>query len=178
MNIRYVLFRPGERPLDHRDLRHMYSGEMRVFQYVKQAPRAFFVQRYEMFSSPRAVLLRLVSPDFDPGTTVLLEKQSGLRLPNQADASTAEVKVLTYRPEHVRVQVESSSGGVLVLSDSYYPGWEATVNDEKAEILRANFLFRAVMYRAGEASWTFATGPGLTFWGGLRPCWALPSYSY
>jgi len=44
----------------------------------------------------------------------------------------------------MRLQVESGTEGILVLCDSFFPGWEASVNDEEAEIFRANFLFQAV----------------------------------
>ena len=159
MNIRYVLFSPGEHPLDHRGLRHVYSGEMRVFQYVEQQPRAFFVQDYEELKSPRAVMRRLVSPDFDPRKTVLLERRPGLLPPNQVDPSRADVQVVTYRPEHVRLQVESGSEGILVLCDSFFPGWEASVNDEEAEIFRANFLFRAVRVPGGRSVVDFRYQP-------------------
>ena len=159
MNIRYVLFRPGERPLDHGGLRHLYSGEMRVFQYVEQQPRAFFVQDYEELKSPRAVMRRLVSPDFDPSQTVLLEQRPGFLPKNEVDESATNVQVVTYRPEHVRLQVESGSEGIVVLSDSFFPGWEASVNDEEAEILRANFLFRAVRVPGGKSVVDFRYRP-------------------
>ena len=159
MNIRYVLFRPGERPLDHHGLRHLYSEEMRVFQYVEQQPRAYLVQDYEEFESPRAVMRRLVSPDFDPSKTVLLEQPPGLLPKLEADESAGDVQVLTYHPEHVRLQVESGSEGILVLCDPYFPGWKATVNDEEAEILRANFLFRAVRVPSGRSIVDFRYQP-------------------
>ena len=39
--------------------------------------------------------------------------------------------------------------GVVILSDSYYPGWQATVDGEPARIYAANHLFRGVEVGAG-----------------------------
>ena len=47
----------------------------------------------------------------------------------------------------------------MVLSDSFFPGWEASVNDEEAEILRANFLFRAVRVPGGKSVVDFRYRP-------------------
>jgi hypothetical protein len=46
--------------------------------------------------------------------------------------------------QRVVVEVERDHPGYLVLLDTFYPGWKATVNGRPAEIRRANGFFRAV----------------------------------
>lgn len=151
LSIGYVLFAPHERLLDHRGLREVYTGEIRVFRYVEQLPRAFIASEFEVFGDEQAVLRRLVSPDFDPARRVLLEQRpEGLESrPDTTDRARAEV--VSYRPEHVTVEVESNRDALLVLSDTYYPGWRAYVDGEEIEILRANHLFRAVRIPRGSS---------------------------
>ena len=48
------------------------------------------------------------------------------------------------RPERTVLRVTAPQGGYLVLRDTYFPGWSATVNGERAELIRADLLFRAV----------------------------------
>ena len=45
--------------------------------------------------------------------------------------------------------MESARPGLLVLRDTYYPGWSATWTAGPAPLLRADVLFRAVPIEAG-----------------------------
>ena len=52
-----------------------------------------------------------------------------------------------------------SQPGYLVLTDTYYPGWQATVDGTPVEILPANHAFRAVPLDSGEHRVVFEYDP-------------------
>ncbi len=81
--------------------------------------------------------------------------------PSTAGAATADesVSVITYEPERVVVRADVSQPAVLVLADTFYPGWEATVDGLPASILRANLMFRGLALEPGSHEVVFTYRP-------------------
>jgi hypothetical protein len=75
--------------------------------------------------------------------------------PGIAGAASIELS----RPGRVEVVATSTSGGLLVLHDTYYPGWLAEVDGRPASILRAFVLFRGVEVPPGTHRITFRFAP-------------------
>src|SRR6185295_10833103 len=50
------------------------------------------------------------------------------RAGNQKSESLERAQVVSYRSSQVDIETESTRNRLLVLLDSYYPGWEATVD--------------------------------------------------
>jgi len=120
---------------------------------------------------PGEVLAELASPAFDPTAEVLLEQPiSSIQHP----ASRIEYQVsLQDTPNRVTIDANLDAPGYLVLADTWYPGWRATVDGEPADILRANYAFRAVWLEAGEHAVEMVYRPASVFVGGTTSLVAL-----
>jgi len=57
------------------------------------------------------------------------------------------------------LSVDTPADGVLVLSEMYYPGWQATVDGNEATIWRANAGLRALPLTAGQHEVTLVYRP-------------------
>ena len=77
--------------------------------------------------------------------------------PGAGDAQTATIT--NYADNHVRVSVDTSKAGLLVLHDIAYPGWVATVDGRPTPILRTDLLFRGVEVGAGHHVVEFSFHP-------------------
>jgi uncharacterized membrane protein YfhO len=66
---------------------------------------------------------------------------------------------VAYEPERVVLRIASSTAGLLLLSDAYYPGWQATVDNQATPIYQANALFRGLMVPAGQHEVVFTFRP-------------------
>lgn len=67
----------------------------------------------------------------------------------QQQDSTSVVSITKYAPNHLEYDAQSKTGGVIVFSEIYYPGWTATVDGNPVEIGRANYVLRAINIPAG-----------------------------
>jgi hypothetical protein len=68
-------------------------------------------------------------------------------------------KIDSYRPGRVELVTTLTADGLLVLHDSYYPGWVAEVDGKSVPIRRADMLFHAIEVPAGSHHVTFRFAP-------------------
>jgi hypothetical protein len=154
LNVKYVM---SERELHHQKLRLVWEGTSRVYENLSVLPRAFLVYRTRVLTDERAMDRALRDPDFDPSAMVLLEGK-GPTFSGPVDPAST-VRIADYQPERLVIEVSSRYDGVLVLADSWFPGWEATVDGVSTQILRANLLLRAVPIPAGNHRVVFEYDP-------------------
>lgn len=138
------------------DFQRIHSGDVKVYRALDTLPRAYLAGQAIQVADDAEALLALADAEFEPAErVVLLESEvaaAGLADELQAiqpAAGAGEVRVEQIEPERMALQVDLPAPGVLVLSDSWYPGWQVTVDGQPAPILRANLLFRAVMLPEG-----------------------------
>ncbi len=165
--VRYAVF-SGKRSLNSSVFREeAVLPEARLERNLRCLPRAYMVYRaIEAPPGKDRELALLVSDAFDSANTVMLPYNNGKdALPDGSSVVIREAEVLEYSPDRVTVRARSDKDGYLVLSDSFYPGWEARVypprggKSEKALILRANYMFRAVRLGRGEHRVVFSYRP-------------------
>jgi hypothetical protein len=125
-------------------------------------PRAFVVSNCRLL--PKKDLLNcLVSPEFDPKKTLLLEEEDNPTDLQVHDGSgetpRSSARIISYRPDEITLEVESEVHGFLFLSELYYPGWKALVDGKPVPILRGNYLFRVIELPRGTHSVQFYYAP-------------------
>ena len=60
------------------------------------------------------------------------------------------VNIEQYEPNRIVLNVQTPQAGYLFLSDTYYPGWKAEIDNHSIPIHRAMDAFRAIEIPAGE----------------------------
>ncbi len=75
------------------------------------------------------------------------------------DTATVSLETERPQPEHLIVRLESPTSRILVFSETFIPGWEATLDGQPIEIWRANAYYQAVWVPAGTHEIVFRYQP-------------------
>ena len=89
------------------------------------------------------------SSDLDHDSEVVIESEMAAKPPACNSGSDAEIQIQSDAASLTSVRVSASADGYLVVADVWYPGWQAFVDGDQVELLRANYLFRAAAVPAG-----------------------------
>ncbi len=128
-------------------VRHFPEYPLWLYEIREPLPRTYIASRIKHEKDPVNTLNQLASREFNPFEEAVLDRP--LSLPSNKNFQ-ADARIVRYENQTVIVQASLNSPGVLVLADSYYPGWKAYVDGREEEILRANLFFRAVPLPEGE----------------------------
>jgi hypothetical protein len=158
LGARYVL---GSKDvtLDWNKFSLAFEGDPTVNVYRNEStlPRAFVVHRAIVATDHEHAWALIHQDDFDPATTVVLE--GGQPLEGQA-MTRDRVQVVRYESNALEIDIQTGAEGYLFLSDPFYPGWRAELDDEPTVLMRANYAFRAVRVPAGSHRVTMTFWPG------------------
>ncbi len=152
LNARYLVttapqeFPAGDQDQDGPEAPRLLDEQFGVYVYERPAalPQAWIVSRLEVVDEA-AMLDRIHAPDFDPRATALVDSP----LVCEGDGREGEVKILRRQGNRIEARVRSG-GGLLIFSEIDYPGWGVTIDDRPAQLVRADYLLRAVCVPAGE----------------------------
>ena len=157
---------------DRGRFRLVHSGDVKIYENLDVLPRAFVVPESRVVRDDRAALKALQDSAFDPASQVVLQPEGdscSTREVEQAstsdsaadsgEAASFEVTIIDYRPERMVVETDLDEPGYLVLSETWYPGWRATVDGDRVDVCRADLLFRAVALEPGQHRVVFAFRP-------------------
>ncbi len=74
--------------------------------------------------------------------------------------SAAVIKLKEFKPPYIKYESQSSVNGLSVFSEIYYPkGWHAFIDGKETEILRADYVLRALQIPAGKHEIEFKFQP-------------------
>lgn len=149
-------------PLTLPGVRLAYSGaDARVYSVAGALPRAMVVASQQTVRGGEAALTAATRPSFNPRVAVVTEH----RLPGvpqntgRSSRLTGQARIVAYQPERVVVKAAMSHPGVLVLDDTYYPGWTATVDGHAAPVNQVDYVLRGVVLPPGSHTVTFRYQP-------------------
>lgn len=133
LNLKYIIMDPNSMPLTN-----PYANG-----------NAWLIERMHIAENADEEMLLL--GEIDTKTELVVDKQFADMLPQQlAYDSTAQITLVSYKPNHLTYGYHAEKEQVAVFSEIYYDkGWNAYVAGEKLPYFRANYLLRAMKLKPG-----------------------------
>jgi uncharacterized membrane protein YfhO len=144
-------------------------------------PRAAIFHHAVLVSNEAEALNKLADPLLDIFQSVVLnevaltqsQRKSVTAINHQHPIPVESAWIKSYRSQDVQIEASLKQAGILVLNDTSYPGWTATVDDQPAAWTNANYLFRGVFLPAGKHALRFRYQPESFRWGAAISLGAL-----
>ena len=133
------------------------GNTIKLYKNRNPSPRAWLVKDFKVLDS-KTILSMMIQKEFKPRKEVLLEETppsltsvaSRTDLPHKGGGvGGSEVEFISETNNRLQLHVETKENSLLVLSDTYFPGWKVFVNGNPKKIYQANYTFRAVPLNAG-----------------------------
>ena len=137
----------------------LQGGETLPVQNPWAQGNAWFVNDVQAVDNADEELAALGSVDLR--TTAVIDRN---RFPaastlTSTAAEDGELRLTAYVANALTFEAETSAPRLAVFSDIYYPGWRCTIDGEETDILRADYVLRAVVIPAGKHQVEFRFDP-------------------
>jgi len=142
----------------------VYETPVRVFTVPDPLPRAYLVTGTRI-DAPAGEVSVVTSPSFDAAREVALDAASGRVLSLPTEQPPGRARIVARRSDRLSIEVSASAPAVLVVTESFDPGWRAWVDGAAAPVWRANAIFRAVPVEAGDHRVEMRYRPPSVVWG-------------
>jgi len=136
MNVKYKTVSVGDRGVNF--VRH-----------ATYLPRAFFLYRTYVAKNESDLKAYIGNPAFDHRTVAVLEKELASPIAASDSIPAWKAIITSYQNNAITIDAETSNDGILVLSEVYYPGWNATVDGVSTEVYRVDYNLRGIAVTHG-----------------------------
>lgn len=153
LGVKYILDRPENASTEKTFPDNLFKpiaaiDDWKIYENKEVLPRFFLTNNYKVFKNSDEFTKILFDSNFNPQQTLLLEKNIDIDLNNEKPNGVAIL--LDYAATSIKIQTDTPSSQLLFISDAFYPGWKAYIDNQKTEIYRAHYVFRAVAVPAGK----------------------------
>ncbi|CAN5919978.1 YfhO family protein [soil metagenome] len=156
--------------------RHLSRGNVQVFnmlntryiitgqeqQPVQRNPdalgNAWFVQTVKPVNTPDEEIAALTG--FNAATEAVVDVRKFPVAQTQYPSEGSSIRLTAYQPNALTYEATAAQDVLVVFSEIYYPeGWNAYLNEQPVEHIRANYLLRAMTVPAGTHAIEFRFEP-------------------
>jgi hypothetical protein len=130
--------------------------------------RAFMVYNYITADGQQQALDLLSTYSGQLNNVAIVFKKDVQAMPFTTNAQgTYTIDFIKYSPESITIKCTTSQPGLFFISDTYFPGWHATVDGESTKVLRVDYAFQGLWLTQGSHTIELKYAPSSFKYGAL-----------
>lgn len=122
------------------------EGPVSILRNLNSLDRFYTVDKYKVITDESETYFYISSSNFDIKNEVVLSTK-----PNIDSLTKCQIALKWYTGQTYLLNTKCSNKSLLVLSNAYHPGWSATINNQKVNVLKANGNFMAIVLPSGNS---------------------------
>lgn len=144
-----VLTTPTNENVTIQDIPYQAATQQKIALY--NTPNGF---QWGYFQGTTPDLMAVISSQqtgFTPENLAVIRKNYSSKLPDKTYTAEGSIELTSYHPDKLTYQSNSNNKQLAVFSEIFIDeGWHATIDGQSADILRVNYVLRAVEIPEGE----------------------------
>lgn len=124
------------------------DGVIKVYENSSALPRAFFVNNTLIANSKQEAINAFFDVNYQFNSRAIVEEVTEKKLFKDT-WGVGSVEITSYKDNQVVLETKNDRDGFLVLTDSYYPSWHATIDGKETKIYITNYNFRGIIVTKG-----------------------------
>lgn len=138
--------------------------DWKIYENLRAYPRAFLAGALRQYHKPEEFESMFFAETFRPEEIVLTPDP--VEFHADTPVTDDESVIITgYSPGRIDLETRANDRRILVLTDTYYPGWIADIDGMETTVFRAYHAFRGVILPAGQHTVVFRYHPSGLVWG-------------
>lgn len=134
--------------------REYSGGSIFIYENHHALPKAFIVHDIHSLDEG-AVFERVANISFDPSAEAFVDDPDSVEYSNIDNGSADTLIISEDSDNRMRIEIQSTNPGLLIMGQSYYPAWNAYTDGEWTEIVRVNHGLMGVYIDSGHHNVTF-----------------------
>jgi hypothetical protein len=161
--IRYYLGKKPERPSQV----EVFQGQsgLKVYENPTAFPRTWGVHEWTVAGTVQQARKIFSSEAFDPLRAAIVVGASPPLERCESDEENVQMPI--HQPNYIHVTARMACRGVVIVTDSWFPGWKATVDGESAPVIEVDGGVRGIVVAKGAHQIDLKYRPWSVLIGGL-----------
>ena len=131
------------------------EGQTIIYENENVLSRVFFVEQIVLTDNNEAAINKMFESNFNPRKTAIVERSRGVNIVPPRRCTACQARILTHQDSKIAIKTENDVDGFLVLTDSFYPTWNALIDGRKTEIFLTDYNFRGIIVPQGKHTIVF-----------------------